>query len=205
MSTQEYYPRFPPTPVSQHPPPTKAFAEEADSKIGNTFGENGSIITYRHENGGLIGPFPILIASKEAGQAFGNVIQSLGHLEEIPADAKEVAILTVGAKFNCAFEQYAHLNIATKKAGLTVDQCKATREGRKPEGLSKMAEVTYEAAHYLVNRSGPLPKDLFDKWVATMGSTGKVLHLTHYVGLYSHVCVLMNMADTPLPPGEPSL
>ncbi|CAK4032645.1 Hypothetical predicted protein [Lecanosticta acicola] len=198
----QYYPRFPPTLASQHPPETQSYAQRAEDNVFKAFGENGSLITYQHPNGGLIGPFPIIIASKEIGESVLAAPQTLAKLSTIPDDAKEVAILVVGAKFDCAYEQYAHRNIATKKSLLTEQQCADIRAQRKPEGLSEAASVTYDAAFHLANQKGPLPTGVFKEWVKALGSKESMLVMTHYIGIYCHVCVLMNMADTPLPPGE---
>ena len=171
------------------------------------FGGNGSIasgsqMTYRDANGGLIGPFPIITASKEVGEALMTAFKKFATLESIPNDAKEVAILTTGAKFDCAYEQYAHHHIALKQAGLSEEQIQAIRRKEKAKGLSEAAAVTYDCSRYLVETPGPLPQKLYDEWVKALGSKESVLLCIHYVGIYSYMSILMNAADAPIPEGE---
>ena len=95
---------------------------------------------------------------------------------------------------------FGMLAIATKVAGLTHEQCAATKAGKKPEGLSSAAAASYDASYHLANKPGPLPKDLYDRCVQELGKEGTLL-LTHYVAMYCYMCVLMNAMDVPLPEG----
>ncbi|KAF2159640.1 hypothetical protein M409DRAFT_29959 [Zasmidium cellare ATCC 36951] len=193
-------PAYPPTPASQWPEEYKPYAEWVEERVAPTLGPNGQILTYQNANGGLEGPFPVIVASKDVGQLITEAISKFGSLGDIPKDAKEVAILTVGAKFDAKFEQYAHYNIATKTAGLTHDQCVAMKAGKKPEGLSPAAAATYDASYHLVNKQGPLPQDLYDACVKELGKEVTLL-MTHYVAMYCYMCVLMNAMRVPLPDG----
>lgn len=89
-------PRYPPTPSSQLSSEYKPYAEWLESEIAPVLGPNGKILTYQDSDGALQGPFPVIIASKEAGKAISETTRQFGTLEKIPNDAKEVAILTVG-------------------------------------------------------------------------------------------------------------
>lgn len=104
------------------------------------------------------------------------------------------------AKFDAKFEQYAHYHIALKTAGLTHDQCVAIKAGRKPEGLSRAASATYDAAYHLVNNAGPLSQDLYEACVKELGKEITLL-MTHYIAMYCYMCVLMNAMRVPLPDG----
>ncbi|EME47662.1 hypothetical protein DOTSEDRAFT_21426 [Dothistroma septosporum NZE10] len=196
--------RYPPLPASQQPKEYEPFAQELENMTSKTFGGNGSIssgspMTYRDDNGGLIGPFPVVTASKEVGAALMDVYKKFSSLGSIPNDAKEVAILVTGAKFDCAYEQYAHHHIALKQAGLSEEQTQAIRRREKPQGLSQAAGVTYECAKHLVEIPGPLPQKMYDEWVKVLGSKDNVLLCIHYVGIYSYLSILMNAADVPIP------
>lgn len=89
-------PAYPPTPASQWPEEYKPYAEWTEEKVAPALGPNGQTLTYVNANGGLEGPFPVLIASKEVGQTISSAVEKFRTLGEIPKDAKEVAILTVG-------------------------------------------------------------------------------------------------------------
>lgn len=193
--------RYPPTPTSALSDDLKPIGEYADNLVAKSFGENGSTFTFALPNGALIGPFPVLIASKEIATHLWNALRSFSSLQSIPADAKEVAILVTGARFDAKFEQYAHRHIAIKTAGLTEEQCSKIGKSQKPEGLSEAASVAYDASFYLANERGPLPQNLYDRAVGILGKEG-LLQMTHYVGMYCYMCVLMNLAHAPVPSGD---
>ncbi|KAK4631237.1 hypothetical protein CLAFUW4_03001 [Fulvia fulva] len=200
--THQY--RYPPIPVSQQSGEYKPYAEQLETMAPKSFGGDGSIssgsaMTYRDANSGLIGPFPTIIASKEVGAAIMNVYKNFSTLEGIPNDVKEVAILTTGAKFDCAYEQYTHRLIAVKQAGLSEEQVQAIGRKQKPNGLSEAANVTYDCTKHLVDTPGPLPQSLYDQWVKVLGSKERVLLCIHYVGIYSYMSILMNAANAPVP------
>lgn len=190
--------RYPPTHSSQLPEEYKPYAKRLEDGITKSFGSNGELITYADSNGALLGPFPALIASKEAGDAFGAVMQKLGTLQGISADVKEVAILVAGARFQAAFELYAHGNIAIKRAGLTQQQVDSIKAGQKPAGLNEACSVAYDASYHLANKPGPLPQHLYDACVKTLGRE-PTLVMIHYTGFYCYVSVILNAADVPVP------
>ena len=115
-----------------------------------------------------------------------------------PADAKEVTILVVGAKYKAVYELYAHTNIATKKVGMSKDVVEAIARGEKPEGLNEQCDVAYDTAHYLVTTPGPLPQELWDKCINAFGKEATV-GLVHYVGAYAYTCIILNAMDAPVP------
>lgn len=193
--------RFPPTPHDKLPEDLKPYSQDFEDHLVPRFGPNGELMTYRDEHGAIIGPFPILMHSKEVGRGLGEAMKAFPTLGKIPEDAKEVAILTVGARFECAYERYAHKLHGTKLAGLTQEQVDKLAVGQKPEGLSAEASLAYDATHYLVNTPGPLPQNLFDACDKMFGRSGTLV-LIHYTAMYCYMCVLMNAADVPLPKGE---
>lgn len=89
-------PRYPPTATSNWPGEYKPYAEWIDKEVTPALGANGEVLTYRQADGGLCGPFPVLIASKEVGKKVSEAARNFSTLASIPSDAKEVAILTTG-------------------------------------------------------------------------------------------------------------
>lgn len=193
--------RYPPTPTHRYSEEYRPYAEYQYKGVSQAFGENGSLIIYKNEDDALIGPFPIQIASKEVGHALSQVILKFATLQSIPNDAKETAILVIGARFETRYELYAHTLLAIKQAGMTAQQVDSIRVGKKPDGLSTPASVAYDASYHLANKPGALPQDLYDACVRVLGKEGTLL-MVHYAGLYAYMCILMNAVDTPLPPGE---
>lgn len=194
--------RFPPTPTSQLSDDLKPYGHIIEEATSKTFGPNGGIFKYQDSNGAYLGPFPILIASKEVGSKLFDVIKEFRNLATtFPDDAKETVILVVGAKFKCTFERYAHRRIGVKKAGLTLEQVEDLCEGKKPQGLSEKANTAFDVAYNLAFVGGALPDDLWEASVKQFGKDG-TLQMSHFIALYCYMCVLLNVSDAKLPPGE---
>lgn len=191
--------RFPPTPTAQLPQEYQEYSAPLNTICKRLFGENGSTIIYKDQNGGLGGPFPILIASKEIGRDVNALLNtSFKKFPPLSLEVKEVVILSAAGHHQAAYEMYAHGEIAKKRVGLSEEQIGAVCEGRKPEGLSEAAGVAFELAQYLVRVPGALPDELYMRAVEVLGKESMLL-VVHYVAIYSWFCMLMNVADVPKP------
>lgn len=184
--------RYLPLPPSSLPPEVRSLGEHIASNLEQRFGPNDSLITYKDFHDGLLGPFPIIIASREIGQKLLEVFPAFTELGEFPADAKETAILTAGARFQCDYERYAHKRLGIVQAGLTQEQVDRLAMGEKPEGLSEEADVNFDVVSYLANTPGPLPKELFEAAEERFGKDGTLL-LIHYVGIVSALSCVFGM------------
>lgn len=69
-------------------------------------------------DGSLLGPWGIFIHMPGVGQAHEDLLDAITLLGHLPARAKQVAIIVVGAHFKAAYELYAHVAIAIKRACL---------------------------------------------------------------------------------------
>ncbi len=113
-----------------------------------------------------------------------------------PDTVRQIAILVVGARFDAAYEIYAHIAVAE-------------REGMKPERLAALVAVlkaydvapdeivAFDVAHKLV-RGGILPEPLYRLAVDTFGQHG-TNELIYLVGLYSLVSTTLNAFNVPVP------
>lgn len=145
------------------------------------FGEPGqSPFIFKKDNGTFVGPFPFLLAAPDAGMHFMGTFRKLAGIPGLPADAKETVILTVGAHFQAAYELYSHINVATKKIGMSTEVAEALARGEKPETLSERCSLAHDAAKYLVTRPGKLSDELWERCTQTFGRDGTVA-LVHYV------------------------
>lgn len=164
------------------------------------FGDpKSSPFTYkRSSDGALVGPFPLYLASPEVGEHVLDLIGKMAAIPGLPADAKEVAILRVGAHYKAVYELYAHVNVATKKVGFSKDVAEAIARGEKPDGLNEGCSVAFDATAYLVAKPGPLPKEMWDRCIKAFGKDGTVA-LVHYVGAYAYTCIVLNAMDAPVP------
>jgi len=172
------------------------FSSTADKMFGSP--DNSAFILTRKSDGALLGPFPFLMAQPDVGQHVLDLIGKLGQITGLPADAKEVAILTTGAKYKAAYELYAHTNVAMKTVGMSEVVVRDLENGKRPADLSEACSVAYDVAHYLTGTPGPLPRDLWDRSVDALGRDG-TMGLVHYVGAYAYLCMMLNAMDAPIP------
>ena len=191
--------------LSQLPADVKPWAEELNGFVKDLSDTpNGPIFQYAQDDGALIGPYPIVIASKEIGKVLKDMQETLKNRPEPPADVRVVAILSQAARYQAKFAKYSFTATGKAVAGLSEEQLALLRNGKKPEGLSEAASVTWDFTNYLATKPGPLPQELFDKAVEVLGKEG-VLVAVHYAGFYSHICLLENFADAPYPDGVDDL
>ena len=195
--------RLPPVKRSDLPEPEQQAFDSLASLAGNLFGPpaQSPFIYKRQSDDAFVGPFPLFLAAPEAGEHTMALYGKLGGIPGLPADAKETAILTVGAHYKAAYELYAHVNVATKKVGMDKVEVEAIASGTKPVGLNEECSVAYDVAEYLASTPGPLPKALWDRSMEAFGKTGTVA-LLHYVGAYAYTCIVLNGMDCPVPDVE---
>ena len=195
--------RLPPVKADELPPSEKAAAESLANLAGSIFGapESSPFIYKRPSDGALVGPFPFFLAAPEAGEYTMGLYPKLAGIPGLPPDAKEVAILTVGAKFRSAYELYAHINVAKKKVGMEAGIVDAIARGEKPEGLNEGCSVAFDVTSYLAGTPGPLPRELWERSLKAFGKEGTVA-LVHYVGVYAYTSIVLNAMDAPVPEEE---
>lgn len=192
--------RLPPVKREDLPASERTAFDGLAALAGDLFGPpNESPFFYkRHDDGAFVGPFPFFLEAPEAGEHAMALYGKLAGIPGLPADAKEVAILTVGAHFQAAYELYAHVNVATKKVAMPADQVNAIAQGKRPDGMNEGCAVAYDAARHLCATPGPLPRALWENCLSAFGKTGTVA-LVHYIGAYSYTCIILNGMDCPVP------
>lgn len=115
-------------------------------------------------------------------------------LDGVSERARQVVILTLGARYNVAYELYAHTPLAAR-AGLRSDQVAALSAGARPADLGEDELLAADVASALT-RGGPVPEPLYDAAVAKLGQDGfdAVVFITiHYLALGT----LLNAYDVP--------
>lgn len=150
-------------------------------------------------DGRLIGPFNgFLRAPAVSGPQldWAQAISGAG----LPADVREVAILTVGAEWDAAYVLYAHA-IAARKAGISATDVEALCHRQTPTGLGPHAALTHRLTLALV-RDHDVPDDLYTDAVETFGEPGTVT-LVALVGQYLTTAALLTCFRVP-GPAEPS-
>ena len=172
------------------------------STAGALFGPSEkSPFVYKRSDGAFVGPFPLCLAAPEAGEYLVGLYGTIAKIPGLPADAKEIAILTVGARYKAEYELYAHVNVATKKVGMSKGVVDAVARGEKPEGMNEGCNVAFDTAAYLASTPGPLPQELWERCMEVFGKEGTVA-LVHYAGSYAYTCIILNAMDCPVPEDE---
>lgn len=131
-------------------------------------------------SGALNGPFNAFLLSPEIGEALQQLGATLRFGSSLTDELRELAILIVAGRWDCAFEQLAHEPIA-RAAGLSEGEIAAARTGN----LDAFSDVNLILAQAVL---GLLDGDLDDEaWtVAVAAFTRKgVFELTTLVGYYS--------------------
>jgi hypothetical protein len=197
--------RYPALRSSELPEDLKPWAEDFERYVpGLADTPRGPIFQYAQANGALIGPYPIVIASKEIGKVMQHMQTTLKERTEPSYEIRVIAILASAARYQAKFAKYSYTEVGQKVAGFSEEQVRLLRQGKKPDGLSEAASVTWDFTNYLANEKGPLPETLYQAAVKALGKQG-VLVAAHYVGFYAHICVLENFADAPYPDGVDDL
>lgn len=155
-------------------------------------GEEYQGFEVKNAQGEFVGPWGVLLHFPDLAvplSQFINVAQKLPGLSE---RARQVVILTIGARFNVAYELYAHAPLAAR-AGLRPDQIAALSAGARPADLSEDELLAADVASALTC-AGPVPGPLYDAAVAKLSQQGfdaVVFIVIHYLALG----VLLNAYD----------
>jgi len=151
-------------------------------------------------NGGLIGPFPAYMHFPQFGIPAALFQRALSSEARLPKRVREVAILTVGARFGSRYELYAH-ELTAADVGLSPSQISTIASGGRPNDLSEEEAIGYDVAQCLV-AGRILPTSTYNLAHRLLGADG-VGELAYLVGGYCLISVLLNCFDVPVPGGEP--
>ncbi len=114
-------------------------------------------------------------------------------------NVRQIAILVVGARFDAAYELYAHIAVA-ERDGMSLERLATLVADIKPTDLAPDESVAYDLSYALV-RGGVLPEPLYRLAVQTFGQHG-TNELIYLVGLYSLVSTTLNGFNVPVPERE---
>ncbi|KAK0273770.1 hypothetical protein LTR54_016611 [Friedmanniomyces endolithicus] len=189
--------RLPPLPRSDLPPA----AQQAHDTISSFFASSplGTAFAYkRPTDGALIGPMPFYLASPDIGQDVMGLVGKAAALPGLSLEARETAILAVGARFQAGYELYAHTRMAVKTTKLGEERVRLIAGGEKPKDLEEASGVAFDVATHLSSKPGALPQEMWNRSVRVLGKEG-TLALVHFVGLYAYTCIVLNAMDAPVP------
>lgn len=148
------------------------------------------------EDGALQGPWNVWLHTPSVGAAIGGLSRAIGQMKALPERVKQIVILTVGARFQAAYELYAHAAIA-REDGIDEETIASLIENREPVGLSQNERLAYDAVSALVS-GGVLPEPLYQGIWKTFGTEG-CAQLIYLTGQYCFVSMTLNGYAQPVP------
>jgi 4-carboxymuconolactone decarboxylase len=140
--------------------------------------------------GCLLGPFNAMLLSPPIGTALQALGAAIRYESQLPARIREMAILTVAAHWDSAFEWAAHEAVG-RHSGLTGDELAALRSGADPLLSDPTEAAALRAVRVLVARSS-LDDTEYAQAVDALGQR-RVFELTTLVGYYSMLALQLRV------------
>ncbi len=151
------------------------------------------------EDGALMGPWNPWLHEPAIGKAIWNLTLAMTANAVLPDNVRQIAILVVGARYDAAYEIYAHIAVAERE-GMSPERLATLVADVKPNDLARDESIAYDVA-YALTRGGTLPEPLYRLAVATFGQHG-ANELFYLVGLYALVSTTLNAFNVPTPERE---
>ena len=158
-----------------------------------------SLESFFTNEGGLRGPFNAFLYNPvigEAAQRLGEVLRFEGSLS---SPLRELAILTVAAKWEAQYEWWAHERIG-RKHGLDEHVVKSLQAGDQPDFDDPAQALVFAFSRKLIE-TGHIPDRLYAKAVELLGEAG-VVELVFLLGYYTTVAMILNVFEISVPDGE---
>lgn len=187
--------RLPLIPPAELSPEQKPLYDDMRKGIASNF----NAFKVEREDGALMGPWNPWLHEPRIGGAIWELTKAMTAEASLPDNVRQIAILVVGARFDAAYEIYAHIAVAEKE-GMTPERLATLVADVKPVDFSAEESVAYDFAFALV-RGGVLPEPLYRLAVETFGQHG-TNELIYLVGLYSLVSTTLNGFNVPVPERE---
>ncbi len=151
-----------------------------------------------NEAGGLHGPFNAWLHAPVIGKNLSRLGSSLRFEMSLDRRLIELAIITVGARWESEFEWYAHSTMA-RDAGVDQPIIDAIGEGETPAFTLDDERAVYAVAHQLV-RDGRLDEATYGAAAELLGET-QMVELIALCGYYTLISFTLNAFEVPLPSG----
>jgi 4-carboxymuconolactone decarboxylase len=193
--TEELRMRLPLISPAQLTPQQKSLYDEMRKGIASNF----NAFKVEREDGALMGPWNPWLHEPGIGKAIWDFTLAMTANASLKDDVRQIAILVVGARFDAAYEIYAHIAVAEKEA-MKPERLATLVANLKPNDLSPEESVAFDFAYALV-RGGTLPEPIYRLAVKTFGQHG-TNELIYLVGLYCLVSTTLNGFNVPVPERE---
>ena len=148
------------------------------------------------DEGRLIGPWNPWLHEPAIGGAIWQLTKVMTAQAALPDPVRQIAILVVGARFDAAYELYAHIAVAEADK-MPAERISILCSGSRPTDLSPEEGCAYDVAFALTG-GGVLPRPCYDRAVTLFGQHG-ANELIYLVGLYAMVSMTLNGFNVPVP------
>ncbi len=145
-------------------------------------------------DGALLGPWGVFLHEPAVGQAHYDLIAAVTAMKRLPPSAKQVAILVVGARFNAAYELYAHAAIAAAE-DMAPEKIATLAAAGRPLDLTPEEACAFDVATALL-AGGVLPGATYRAARERLGQ-GALTELILWIGTYAQVSITLNAFDVP--------
>lgn len=149
--------------------------------------------------GGLRGPFNAFLYNPVIGDAAQRLGEALRFEGSLPAPLRELAILTVAARWKAQYEWFAH-EIIGRKHGLDEHVTNSLKAGEQPDFDSPAQALVFTFCRELLE-TGYISDRLYAKAVELLGEAG-VVELVILMGYYTTIAMTLNVLKVPVPAGE---
>jgi 4-carboxymuconolactone decarboxylase len=160
---------------------------------------NFNAFKVEREDGALMGPWNPWLHEPAIGKAIWDLTLAMTANAVLPDNVRQIAILVVGARYDAAYELYAHVAVAERE-GMSPQRLSALVADLKPSDLTPEENVAFDFA-YALSRGGVLPEPVYRLAVDTFGQHG-TNELIYLVGLYALVSTTLNGFNVPVPERE---
>lgn len=150
-------------------------------------------------DGALMGPWNPWLHEPGIGKAIWDLTLALTANAVLPDKVRQIVILVVGARFNAAYEIYAHVAVAEKE-NMAPERLATLLADVKPVDFDAQESIAYDLAYCLV-RGSVLPEPIYRLALASFGQKG-VNEMIYLVGLYAMVSTTLNGFNVPVPERE---
>ena len=182
--------RLPTLPPDQLTPEQRALYDRNRQHIAHGF----TAFRTEREDGALLGPWGVFLHEPLVGQAHQDLLEAVTAMKRLSPSAKQVAIIVVGARFNAAYELYAHAAIAAAD-GMNPAKIATLAGGGRPPDLTPEEVCAFDVATALLG-GGVLPGATYRSARDLLGQ-GALNELVFWVGTYAQVAITLNAFDVP--------
>ena len=160
---------------------------------------NFNAFKVEREDGALMGPWNPWLHEPAIGKAIWDLTLAMTANATLRDPVRQIAILVVGARFDAAYEIYAHIAVAEREK-MSPERLATLVADLKPSDLEPDESIAFDISYALV-RGGVLAEPLYSLGVKTFGQHG-LNELIYLVGLYSLVSTTLNGFNVPVPERE---